>query len=729
MEYISKIYETILDKLKTKEYVLADTRVPFVTLYDHLVLTAGIAVAMLKELILRGKAPGDIAGYSIQEEELTTIARAAALLHDWGKDDPEKHRNHVKRSIEWASNWLESQEIPSKHRDLILGAIGHHEIKFGPESLVEKITCLADSMASGADRSELAKAKTLDELIKITRSTLVLERAIFGDTKKESLSLLLGDVDRVKDYVFETTKLPEIRGASEILNELNLMEVKNILHSYNLSDECLVYAGGGTFLAIVPYSLADSIIEKIKKTYLAKTKVTTITIVKSPPLGYLNFARGVKPYTDREIKDLNSQGIATQLLRNHFGRNKEKWPQKKNFTELVTSLSSELRYEKHSQKNIPFILASPIERRCDSCGKRGAICKDSQTSDFLCEVCENKRRKGRIQRTGFIDEFKEWLIRNKNNFKVEGGLPVDLDTLAGSEKDYLAYVYADGNNIGGLLEKAKSPAAYRHISEQIKNGTENALFEALYITLGSDNSKYQQLPFEIINIGGDDISIIIQAKYVWLFAMNFLEQFEYAMQDLAKELGMDKITSSVGFLASKPKYPVFFMEKLSDSLLKEAKGRVKETSESAMSFMYLTNPVAAYTARELIDAYYLEEQPRIQFSLTMRPYTLKQSKVLWETAKEIRDIYYSTQRNLMMQALAKGVKQSTNFILYQIGRMTEDKRKKAERVFERLKSNLGCNYSFPIWKLTDKGIFATPLLDVMEIIKFSGGVLDGKSTD
>jgi CRISPR-associated protein Cmr2 len=36
------------------EYLLTDTRIPWVSLYDHLVLTGGIAAAFAEELLRRG---------------------------------------------------------------------------------------------------------------------------------------------------------------------------------------------------------------------------------------------------------------------------------------------------------------------------------------------------------------------------------------------------------------------------------------------------------------------------------------------------------------------------------------------------------------------------------------------------------------------------------------------------------------------------------------------------
>jgi len=49
-DIINIIRRYVLKDLKDKD-VPADTRIPFITLYDHLILTSGIAVAITKELL------------------------------------------------------------------------------------------------------------------------------------------------------------------------------------------------------------------------------------------------------------------------------------------------------------------------------------------------------------------------------------------------------------------------------------------------------------------------------------------------------------------------------------------------------------------------------------------------------------------------------------------------------------------------------------------------------
>jgi CRISPR/Cas system-associated protein Cas10 (large subunit of type III CRISPR-Cas system) len=734
LKLLRSIYDEILNKLR-KKGVLADTRVETVSLYDHLVLTAGIAVATVRELLARGKTPEDICGENIPEDKLVLIIRVAALLHDWGKDHEELYKNHIKRSIEQAKSWLEKYGVEQIYLNLILSAIERHHSDSNPRTLLEKIVCIADTLASAGDRPELARASTTDELTRISESSYNLYQVVFGG--KDGLVLILGDVDKVKSYVYETTKLPEIRGASQLLNDLNYEKLEELFEK-RLSKECLIYNGGGSFLAISPESLADDLINEVKNTYLLETKTATITCVKSNPLGFFEFFRGLMPYDNKGIRELKGSGIGLWLLKSHYGKfsmqNKDEWFEKrkinseeieickrKGFGELISKLSAELRKEKDQKEYIPFFEAIPIGRRCQSCGKRVATQVDIITpeeSEDICEICYIKRCRGRGERLRFLEAFINWIKINKNpNFKeiLALKIPKHLDELV-SLNGYWAFIYADGNDIGSLLEKAKSPSSYRHISESLQEGTKNSLFEAIYETFRKKLIEDEKLHFEIINIGGDDISIIIAAPFAFDFSAKFMEFFEKNLEKLGKEFGK-KITISLGIAICKSTYPVYFAEKIADSLLKDAKSKYKELpedeKESTLSYLYLTSSIAAESSREIIKNVY-ENEKRI---LTLRPYTRSQFKFLLNKSFELKKLLKASQRNKLMEALSKGKLQSINFLFYQIARM-QNKREEALRILEEINKEFNANGG---WTTVD-GKDATPLLDLLEFIKIRGDI-------
>jgi CRISPR-associated protein Cmr2 len=293
------------EPLRQADYLLADNRIPWVSLYDHLVLTGGIAAAFAEELLRRGKTPEEICGLSLDPSELRHLACLCGLLHDLGKArvGETEYRLHVQRGVEYATEWLTAKGVDGHLHEVIVGSVARHHLRDGPQTLFEKLVCLADSYASAGDRPELARASTLQEFLQVIYATEQLEQELFEG--QPPLRLLMGDTDAIKGYVYETQALPEIRGASQILVELE-EEVRKLFHD-RLVEECLIYCGGGGFLAIVPDSMAKNLKQEIERLYLESTRVATVTVVASAPLGYREFARGIAPHTDDQVRSLATQ--------------------------------------------------------------------------------------------------------------------------------------------------------------------------------------------------------------------------------------------------------------------------------------------------------------------------------------------------------------------------------------------------------------------------------------
>jgi hypothetical protein len=335
-------------------YALANTQVPYVSLADHLLLTSGLAVCIVKEILSRGHSTQDICGELLTDDDLVSLTRIAALLNDVRK--VEGYHDYVERGARMAQEYLRGEALPQSITAKILRAVERHQLDYSPESLFEKAVCLADSTASAGDRPQLQSAtRSYDELERLTEKNLALERDIFGD--QPGLSLILGDVDRVKSYVFDTSRLPSIRGASEILNDLNLQRVPHLIAHY-LAPECLIYAGGGSFLAVVPQSLADTLIEEVHKCYVETTGMATITCVKSRPLSYLDFAKGHAPYVDEEIERMQRRaaGFGKRLMSRHPFVSGNK----RGFGEAIAFLAATLKRAKESKSLALHLLwASP----------------------------------------------------------------------------------------------------------------------------------------------------------------------------------------------------------------------------------------------------------------------------------------------------------------------------------------------------------------------------------
>jgi len=275
--------------------------------------------------------------------------------------------------------------------------------------------------------------------------------------------------------------------------------------------------------------------------------------------------------------------------------------------------------------------------------------------------------------------------------------------------------------MGDLLQRAKTPAQYRHISEALDTAVREALFEALMEAIGRESLlQSQRLPFEIIAVGGDDVTVIVPAQYGWQLTLKLLEKFEKKVKHLKEELKLEKsITMSAGLVVADVKYPVRFMQRLSEGLLKEAKRLARERkTESTLCHLWLRAPIASEDAKTVLDALYLREDKRL---LTARPFTLKQACRLIGLARDLKELP-PHQRRLLAEALERGVHTSLNTALYQAQRLDDEQRKTLLRTFRELGeliSNGRDLERFLFWQREDDE-WRTALLDALELIELGG---------
>lgn len=192
-----------------------------------------------------------------------------------------------------------------------------------------------------------------------------------------NIALLSADTDRIKEYVFESPRLPEIRGASMILDELNqgLLDdpghnICKIFAQKGLPvgqrgnsgvPSCIIYVGGGSLLALVPESLASELVREIEALYPRVTGTATISCV-------------FQKVTGEDVLNRLDVLMARQALL--------------------------LRKKKEEKELLPFFETIPYARRCESCGFRPAACKVTEPElRWLCWPCKKKLDCGKGQRS------------------------------------------------------------------------------------------------------------------------------------------------------------------------------------------------------------------------------------------------------------------------------------------------------------------------------------------
>jgi hypothetical protein len=523
-----------------------------------------------------------------------------------------------------------------------------------------------------------------------------------------STILLHGDADAIKEYVFETSSLPQIRGGSQLLVECE-EEVKKQLHAFGGSE---IYCSGGSFLFALPSDQAEAARRAVERIYLEKTGAATVTVV---------YEQGLPPDPPGPLPTGSWAQRLWQACLVQDGNNKTPPTP---FARRVAFLAGQLREAKAQKAQVPFWEALPFGLRCDLCGKRVAARtwrSPEGEEKRLCPVCWTRYEAGRGGGQ-FNDRFKEW--GEHNELTIAAKRPVDLDQLVQTARghQYLAFFYADGNDIGELLQRANDPEELQDLSKTLRGAAEEAIFEALGKVCGRALSNADYWPFEIIHIGGDDVALLIHAGYAWEVAVEFLERFEHKVNqglgDRLNRLTRWKITASVGIAVADSKYPVRYLETLAADVLKNAKRRAKENPHapcSAVNFLWLPNPVAAESADPLLAYYELRED----ISLTTRPYALEQARSLVALAEQATKMPRSL-RHRWAEALEKGLFVSLNTVYYDIGRRKAEER----QAFQGFLQDLGTLTSVqgtqeppaPLWKFdASSGKWRTALLDLLEL--------------
>jgi CRISPR/Cas system-associated protein Cas10 (large subunit of type III CRISPR-Cas system) len=523
----------------------------------------------------------------------------------------------------------------------------------------------------------------------------------------EDLSILSADTDKVKSYVYSSTKLPEMRGASVILDELNQDKIKDILvKNYCLKEECLLFNKGGSVLAIVPTSMVYKIKSDIERLYPHNTHgLASITAVTE----------------QIELPQLNSD-----------------------FKAIVKRLSNKLKQAKEEKKAFPVYEVIPYARRCGSCGIRPAnvIDNDSPDKPYLCKSCKMKREKGKGEKSEFLKKFMDFLEKVPENHKSLDSIinkckeqkinynnlksPKDLEDIE-DENGYIGVIYADGNEIGAIIEELDSPGDFVEFSDKLYNITEKSVFSAIaeYI----NPSEAGILPFEIISIGGDDVFIILPAN----IALQVTNQLCKNLKDKTENSGMPQmkdITFSVGVTIAKSNFPIYYIYDLVNQLLKNAKKTAKKdpnNMKTAIDFMVFKSQggeisnINDYREQILTDH---KERGSLnqEFTLTFRPYFMDEFDKLINLVKKMNEEKFSKSKlYAIRESIEHGKENSMLQYLYMMVKSPEKERKLLQYVLpSTLLEDNRCSVPWIKGKdVPSKYVeYKTPIVDILEIYDF-----------
>jgi hypothetical protein len=371
-------------------------------------------------------------------------------------------------------------------------------------------------------------------------------------SEKPEKYLYAAAVQGIQDFIFETNKLQEIAGASELVEQICTKEFEEAFKKANgkyVAEKLLIGAAGN-----------------IKYLFDAEEYEVCKNIFRDFPFQIAKLAPGIT--------------ISQTVVEIPKGR------------EICIAHINKAEQKLKVQRNLPIrpsLMGLMIAKRTPKTGKpvvsndKGEVI-DAASVAKIKSYLESDSLFAKI--VPDTEKFKAFLKLNKG------------ERMTTDDNSWLAVIHADGNDLGKLIptffKDSKGEEfikAQKELSTLLDECTTNAVkaaFEAVFgkkIEKGAninyilDNNNNLIMPIRPIVCGGDDLTIIIQAPLALEFTKVFLEQFTAETQkefaDWAKKVGTNKLdkglTACAGIAFVKEKYPFHYAVDLAGELCSHAK--------------------------------------------------------------------------------------------------------------------------------------------------------------
>ncbi len=416
--------------------------------------------------------------------------------------------------------------------------------------------------------------------------------------------LLAVEADKIQDLLFRSSKLREVAGGSQLLTRFCEEMPKDL--GVTDKEDIIVNDGGSFRILFDSEEEAKSFGERLAEAYWRVTG-GTLTMAEPVPVNG-NFRRAHKQ--------------AHENLRRAKRRPAVKW---------------------QGQEHQPYVAF------CASCGVGLAVTHtayyEDENKQYLCESCWNKSRVGRAQREKstpkdrmgeFLADFYQ-VVAEKSGIdfadlhwpgEIKNPTLGEIDPLEDvSEYDprrYVAYIVADGNNMGQVFGTCEKREQMQGLSKGLRETVRKALAKPTSLLMakqehppklpGAKEKKF--VPVYPLILGGDDIFVLIPAPWALDFARRFAKAYEEEMKSLIDKIGL-KVTPptiSVAVVICKSKHPYTQAHEAGEHRLSEAKQMSKRLQ------LIGKHPASTVTFEVVLGGRLVEPIEQRKVRPTLRPY-------------------------------------------------------------------------------------------------------------
>lgn len=605
--------------------------------------------------------------------------------------------------------------------------------------------------------------------------TLSAVQQLVGDIWNQTtpIGLVYGGATKIKNYVFDSANLMEIRGASAILDRINLIDIpaffgkqnpNNDLEDYRsprnwlktqdpqladaLIPQLIIYSTGGNVLAFCPAAYTNRLADAIEKRYTQETlTANSCAVGETFRLLEIRFGLFQENLDATPWFDWYQDNASNPLVEAYFGKasldnpdqQRENFFNSKSFNELTRKLAIRFnqrrsgndtpsrdttrRYPPHFETH-PYLMRDD-NNRISTLDTIGELPSEPKFSEPLARKylmgqqtkVERNNRPGWYQNLGldwnpgyvdsWVERFRQYLTDESHQGlqqqyyrdcpKSSVTETRNVEEIANASNGFLSFIYADGNNMGGYIQKIKTPEAYSQFSEHIFEATEKSVYYALANRLHPHqlkNLKKQDNqhrngdwvhPFEIIAIGGDDVMIIVPANQALQIAQDIGEKFEeileqtggYRIPDRFKpsanphrdrrqltSFRNSQLSTSIGVLTTKYDTPIYYANRLVNQLLKSAKKYAK-TLKKEKGYLGGTIDILTLKSVTMISsnieefrqqAWIVPGPPTLK--LHASPYTLQEVGSLIQTIQAFKESEFPRSQLYQIRSLLERGKQT-----------------------------------------------------------------------
>lgn len=424
--------------------------------------------------------------------------------------------------------------------------------------------------------------------------------------------LVVGEVDKIQSFIFQSSRLREVAGASYLLTQFDDKIRDDMKHARH----DVLGSAGGSYRIVVEGNkgAAEAVALELREAFETSVGGTMTTVVVDYEPVHNVIKRG--NHALRHAKLAGGEPVA--LWHSPYHAICES-----SGIELAVDFAHPSGYKDDNRKT-PY---HPDERQ-----------------RYMGATTQKKSDEGAAINllTKFADHMAE--ITKRRPIERHGNA-TEADTYAAYDpRQYVAYLVSDGNGMGELFGHC-TPDEYSRFSTKVPVVTQNAIIHAVE-GMGAESHRngVERFPALPLISGGDDVFMLMPAPWAVDVAMRYCASYEDAM---SKAVGDSigalrgssyRATTGAAVVICKASYPYRVAHQHAHELLNAAKDRAKYIKQSCLIVDFIVGSDTVGISGDLPPQPHVAQQVQ-QYFLRLR-YELRDlpNKKLYELADVVRKI-------------------------------------------------------------------------------------------